>query len=391
VSGKQLVPETLAKSRGKVHSKWRIVGIVALILIGLVACARPFLPQVVRWYVNQTLSHNLLYEGRVGAVTLNLWRGAYSISDIRLFKKTGDVPDPLFSCKTLELAVQWNAIIHGKMVAQVAIDQPEINFVAPSDDADEQTGAGAPWLQTLQHLFPFQINSAQINDGSIHFKSYVRAKPVDVYLDHIQASVNDLTNVENESTPLLATVSAKGMAMDQAPFEFHMKLNPFSYRPSFNMAVRLLGLDVTKLNDLALTYGQFQFKQGFFDLVVEVQSREGQMTGYAKPLFRNLVVFDLLEDLKTDTDPLQFFWQALIGATTGILTNPPRDQFGTSIPFTGDLDEPDTDYLAAIGNVLRNAFIRAYLPRLDSDSDELDGMQFEAPSITGPTTVDEEQ
>ncbi len=349
------------------------------------------MPQVVRWYVNKTLSHNLLYEGRVGDVTLNLWRGAYSISDIRIFKKTGDVPDPLFSCDRLELAVQWNAIIHGKIVAQVVIEQPEINFVAPSDQSDAQTGYGAPWLQTLQQLFPFQINSAIVHGGSIHFKSYLREKPVDVYINRLEASIDDLTNVRSETTPLLATVNATGLAMDQAPFEFHMKLNPFSYRPSFDMAVRVIGLDVTTLNDLALTYGQFAFKGGFFDLVVAVRAREGEMDGYAKPLFRQLQVFDIVRDLQTDANPLQFFWQALLGITTGILKNPPRNQFGTYIPFTGDLSEPDTDYLAAVGNVLRNAFIRAYLPRLESDSDEFDGMEFQAGSITGPTSIGDDQ
>jgi len=73
-----------------------------------------------------------------------------------------------------------------------------------------------------------------------------------------------------------------------------------------------------------------------------------------------------------------------------VLKNSPRDQFGTEIPFTGDLDQPNTDYLAAIGNVLRNAFVRAYLPQLESGDSELDGMEFQPGSITGPTTLDDQ-
>src|SRR5205823_4071570 len=112
------------------------------------------------------------------------------------------------------------------------------------------------------------------------------------------------------------------------------------------------------LNDLALTYGKFDFKRGSFDLVLETDSKEGQITGYVKPLFRDLKVFSLTEDIKAG-NVLQFFWQALVGAATTLLKNQPRDQFGTLIPFTGDAEgATTTDILATIGNILRNAFVR---------------------------------
>jgi hypothetical protein len=106
------------------------------------------------------------------------------------------------------------------------------------------------------------------------------------------------------------------------------------------MGMRLLGLDVTKINDLAVSYGKFDFERGWFDLVVEADAKEGQMTGYAKPLFRNLKVFSLKEDIK-DENVLELFWQALVGGLTNLLKNQRRDQFGTLIPFNGDLSQAD--------------------------------------------------
>jgi hypothetical protein len=370
---------------------WRILAIILIVIIGVGCCVRPALPRVVRWYVNRILDRNALYTGRIGDVTLNLWRGAYSISDVRILKRAGDVPVPLIHISRLELAIQWPALYHGKMVGQVVMVQPEVNFVDSSNDSDAQTGGGGPWLQTLQDLFPFKLNSVQIHNGSIHFRSYREPKPVDVYLSELNASVDDLTNVENSTTPMLTTVRASGLAMDQAQFEFRMKLNPFSYRPSFQMAARLIGLDVTKTNDLAHTYGQFEFERGWFDLVIAADAQYGQVNGYVKPLFRNLKVFDLLYDLKHDDNPIQFFWQALLGVTSGVLKNQPRDQFGTLIPFTGDLSQPNTDILSAVGNVLRNAFVRAYLPRLQNGTDGFDDMQFDAGSITDPASIGENQ
>jgi len=190
-----------------------------------------------------------------------------------------------------------------------------------------------------------------------------------------------LGNIRDETNPLVSTVDATGLAMDQAKFEYKMTLDPFSYRPTFHMALRLIGLDVTKINDLATNYGKFDFKRGWFDLVLETDSKEGQITGYAKPLFRDLKVFSLSEDLKDD-NALRFFWQALVGGVTRLLTNQSRNQFGTLIPFSGDATGATaTDILATIGNTLRNAFVRAYLPRLENSQDTIGTLTFQPPEL----------
>src|SRR5262249_19694933 len=129
---------------------------------------------------------------------------------------------------------------------------------------------------------------------------------------------------------------------------------------------------------------------GWFDLIVEADSQEGQLTGHVKPLFRNLQVFSLSEDLKQG-NILQLFLEAMLGVTTTILKNQPRDQFGTLIPFTGDATgSTTTDILATIGNILRNAFVRAYLPRLEPDvtPEENGGIQFGAPDFTESLATD---
>jgi hypothetical protein len=210
---------------------------------------------------------------------------------------------------------------------------------------------------------------------------------VDVYISQFEATIDNLGNIRDETNPLVSTVQATGLVMDQAKFEYKMTLDPFAYRPTFQMALRLLGLDVTKINDLALAYGKFDFKRGWFDLVVETDVEEGQITGYAKPLFRNLQVFSLSEDLK-EKNVLQFFWQALVGGVTSLFKNHSRDQFGTLIPFIGDATgATTTDIFATLGNILRNAFVRAYLPRLEDGQESVGGLTFQPPQISDPISA----
>ena len=341
--------------------------------------------------MNRTLDRNLLYEGRIGEVQVHLLRGAYSISDIHISQRSGNVPVPLLSAKRVDFSIQWDALIHGRVVGQFVMQEPELNFVGASDQNESQTGSGGPWLEMIRDLFPFTINSAVIQNGSVHFRTYQSQKPVDVYLSHVEATIDDLGNIRDQTNPMVTKVQATALAMDQATLQCKMTLDPFSYRPTFHIAVRLLGLDVTKLNDLALSYGKFDFKRGWFDLVLEADSKEGQMTGYVKPLFRDLKVFSLAQDIKED-NVLQFFWQALVGEATSAFKNLPRNQFGTLIPFTGDASGTrTTDILATLGNLFRNAFVRAYLPRLEVGQATVEDFQFEAPSfIESLSTVNNE-
>jgi hypothetical protein len=370
-------------SRAKKHHRLRKVGYVLLGLIVLLGIARLILPWFVRDYVNRTLDRNPMYSGTIGQVEIHLVRGAYSIRDVKLNKTTGNVPVPFFSAKRLDFAIQWNALLHHRIVARLLMQEPELNFVDAPTEQNSQSGGGGPWLQMLRDLSPFKINSAEIQNGSVHFRAFQTPKPFDVYLSQVNGSIENLGNIRDETTPLVATVQASATAMDQAKLDFKMTLDPFSYHPTFHMALRLIGLDVTKINDLALAYGKFDFKRGWFDLVVEADSKEGQMTGYVKPLFRNLKVLSVTQDIKDD-NILQFFWQAVVGFTTNILKNRSRDQFGTLIPFTADVStSTKTDLLATIGNILRNAFVRAYLPRVDNNvSQGTDELQFGAPDFT---------
>ena len=85
---------------------------------------------------------------------------------------------------------------------------------------------------------------------------------------------------------------------------------------------------------------------------------------------------------------LEAYWQALVGGVTSVLTNPVRDQFGTLIPFSGDVSTTTaTDFLATLGNILRNAFVRAFLPRLEGGQRVFDGLQFGAPDFSQSLSV----
>jgi hypothetical protein len=379
VSEKDDDPKPPKKKRRRIG---RFIRYALLLLIGVGIAVRIALPSVVRGYVNRTLGQHPQYDGRIGDVDLHLWRGAYTIKDVRIIKTSGNVPVPLFAAERVELATEWPAVLRGKLVGRIDLYAPELNFVDDEEESGDQTGGGGPWLEIIQELFPFRINSAQVHEGELHFRAFHTDPPVDMYLTELQATLSNLTNIHDEVTPMIATIEADALAMDDAKFEYRMKLDPTSYRPTFQLATRLVGLDVTKTNPLMRAYGDFEFEHGRFDLVIEIDAREGGMEGYVKPLFRNLQVFSLRQDVR-EGDPLNVFWEALVGTAAELLENQPRDQFGTVIPLEGDMSDPKTDLFAIVGNVLHNAFVRAYLPNLQGRADAIEATDFTPDPITG--------
>jgi hypothetical protein len=113
-----------------------------VVLIVALGIGRAMMPWLVRDYVNRTLDRNPLYEGKIGDVSIHLWRGAYSIDEVRINKTTGNVPVPFFAAKRVDFSIQWNALFHRKVMGQVVMEEPELNFVDAPSEGEDQSGAG---------------------------------------------------------------------------------------------------------------------------------------------------------------------------------------------------------------------------------------------------------
>ena len=64
---------------------------------------------------------------------------------------------------------------------------------------------------------------------------------------------------------------------------------------------------------------------------------------------------------------LKIFWDAVVGAATTVFKNESRDQLATKIPISGVYTNSNVGVAATIGELLRNAFVRALLPKYDEE------------------------
>lgn len=336
-----------------------MIVILAVLLIG----ARLALPYAVQHYVNGVLGKIPDYRGRIGAVTISLWRGAYQIQDLRLEKLSGNVAAPFFEVKKADLMIEWRELFHGALVGQITLFQPKINYVAGPTAEDSQDSIDKSWQQRVTELFPLRINRLQVLDGEIHFRNFYSQPKINVVLNDIQAEASNLQNSRRRGESLFATLDVTGRPLKQASLRVHMLIDPLADKPTFTMSGELRSVPLTHFNDYFMVYAGFEVHGGQLDLSTEMNAHDGKIDGYVKPILQHTAVKVWNGQ---ETKPSQYVIEPLAALLSLVMKNWPHDQVATKIPISGNFDDPRIHSWTAFFNLLKNAWVVALQPGVEA-------------------------
>ena len=349
---------------------WTIATLVVLLVALDLA-----LPYLVRNYLNDKLADMGDYRGQITDVDLALWRGAYRINGLQIVKVDGKVPVPFVKAPLIDLSVSWHSLWYDRaVVAEVQFIQPELNFVdGGANKAASQTGQGTDWRAQLSKLLPITLNEVRIQDGKIAFHNFSSKPPVNINATSVNASVYNLTNVVDVKGKRDASFDGKALLQGQAPLEATATFDPLSNFEDFEFRFRARDLQLKRMNDFASAYGKFDFKAGTGDVVIEAQAQNGQLTGYIKPLLRDVEVFDWQQDVENkDKNIFRSIWEAVVGASETVLKNQSKNQFATRVELSGSVHQQDISAFSAFLQILRNGFIQAFTARYEQPKPSAD-------------------
>ena len=336
------------------------------ILAGIVivlGAARVALPHFVKYYVNRQLQKSKTYSGSVGDISIALWRGAYKIHNLKILKRNGRVPAPFFSADYLDLSVDWAALLHHRIVAKIYMERPHLNFVKGPTAQQTQAGENTSWNQMLENLVPFQLNQLEIHDGQIRYDDPYSNPKVNLYFNELGASATNLSNAKHQALELPAGIRAHAMTIGHGSMFFHLQFNPVAPAPEYQLQASLTNVDLPALNDFFRAYAGFDVARGQFAMFTSVAATNRAYVGYIKVFFDHLDVFSWQKEHTKDV--LEIFWDAIVGAVTDILKNQPHDRLATKIPISGVYTNSQVNLISTIGTLLRNAFVRALIPKFD--------------------------
>lgn len=343
-----------------VHKKWAIgIFVVVCLLIAL----RLALPSILLSYVNRTLEKIEGYDARIADIDVALWRGGYVIRGLEMVKVKSGIKTPFVEIPETELSIEWNALLEGKVVGEVVLQSPKINFVRVRGElASAPEDGGKEWVEQGKKLFPFDINRLTVHDGTITYRE-PNAKPaIDLRLTRVEAQALGITNKPKKNDPLPTDFKLTSTVFETGKLSLNGRAQIFSSPTDFEAKIRVEQVNLTKINDFTRHYAAFDFSKGDFSLYSEINAKNGQLDGYLKPLFKDVGIVD-----KRDFgNPFEGFWETIVSTVWQIFTNQPKDQFATVIPISGSIKNPDTALLTTLANVLKNAFIQAFRPGLET-------------------------
>ena len=348
---------------------WGLLGI-ALLLLAL----HLTLPVLVRNYLNDKLADMGDYRGQITDVDLALWRGAYKINGLNIVKTSGKVPVPFLEAPLIDLSVSWHALWHDQaVVAEVIFLKPQLNFVDGTSKQTSQTGQGTDWRQQLEKLLPITLNELRIEDGVLTFRNFTSKPPVNLKATQLDASIRNLTNVEDRKGRRDATFDGKARLLGDASVESSATFDPFSDFQDFKFRLRATDIELRRLNDFASAYGKFDFNAGHGDLVIEAEAEKGRLKGYIKPLLRDVDVFNWQQDVESkDKGFFRSIWEALVGGGETVLKNQRKNQFATRVELSGSVHKSDISAFEAFLQILRNGFVQAFNSRYEQPPPKAD-------------------
>ncbi|HJV36131.1 DUF748 domain-containing protein [Geomonas sp.] len=172
-----------------------------------------------------------------------------------------------------------------------------------------------------------------------------------------------LTNFSNQFSKGPAKMRLNGRFMGSgattATGDFRAEKNA----PDFDLFLKIDNTQLTAMNDLLRAYGNFDVAAGTFSLVTELHAKHNQLTGYIKPFFKDMKVYDKRKD--KDKSLFHKVYEMLIGGVAKLLENRPREQVATKADISGSLKSPQTSTWQIIVQLVRNAFIKAILPTFE--------------------------
>ncbi len=339
----------------------RLVIILASIVAVLVA-VRLALPDIVERYANRKLAALEAYDGHVGDIDIHLWRGAYSVDDLVIVKTGAKRPVPFFRAQRVDFSVEWPSLLKGRVVAEAHFTAPEINLVQGRTEAESQLGKEENWNRRLEELFPFRFNTIEATNGTVRFLAPGIQTRDAITARHVNGRISNLTNVAASGKETFAGFRLNAEVLDGAPAVVNGSVNPFAPKPTFDVNMEVKKVQLPQVNPWLREYIKADAEAGKFELYMELAAADGKFKGYAKPFLEDVNMYRSGEPEK---NPFKRVWEGFLDFAANVLENQEEDQEAARIPFTGTIENPETNLFATIASVLRNAFVSAFARSLE--------------------------
>lgn len=340
---------------------WR--PLIALLLV--LAVIRLLLPIGVHHYLDRRIEHMGPYHGSMSDVDLHIWRGSYTIRNLRVDKIGAPAKEPFLQAPRTEIAVSYGDLLHGHLRGQVDFYDAIVNLIDGKSESERQLGKGVNWSNELNILIPAEADAIRVHNGTVTFRNFVSSPRVDLRMSDVNGTVTNLSAAQSQNGVRQATLHATATILGDAPLETNATFDPANRFGDFHYHIRATHVQLVRANALARAYTGLDFAAGTGDFTMELKAKNGQLDGYAEPVFKDLKLFSWKKDVQEEKKgPIKLLYEAAAQGVVSLLKSPSKDELVTRVPISGRIGDSKFGEPQAIFGVVRNAFVQAYKAQL---------------------------
>jgi len=268
--------------------------------------------------------------------------------------------------------VEYGQDVKTAELKSVAIEGIHVDYVHTARtaiaelDQREKVAAAAREVNNAPGVL-VRVGELHLIKSTVGFVNKATAPPYRLFLTDADGT---LTNLSNRKTQGAAVANLKGKFMGSGTATAEASFEAEKSGPKFNVAVRIEEVSLPRMNDLFRAYGRFDAAAGRFNFYSELSAEDGMITGYVKPLFKDMKIY--ASDQEKGKPLSRKLYEGLVGVVAKLLENRSREEVATKAGVSGRLDNPRVSVVDVVTRLVGNAFFKAILPGFDFESARAD-------------------
>lgn len=232
------------------RSVWLLLGTLGLLGVLAYGMAR-YAEEPVRRYLEAEVNNRLTgYTVRIPALRVHPWMGSIELHDATIVQDAHPHP-PVTHIARLVTSIDWRALLHRRLVADVTFDRPTIHLNLKNvraEAASEVPLKDRGWQAALEALaFDLKINRFRVLRGDVTYVDRGPFKPL--HVSRLNLTAENIRNVRSEERVYPSDIRLDGIVFETGSVRLDGRADFLAEpHPGVEATVRLhqVGLDYFK-------------------------------------------------------------------------------------------------------------------------------------------------
>ena len=250
---------------------------------------------------------------------------------------------------------------------ELAIEGMAIDYIhSPRTAAAEQRRAelvGKAAREVSKSRMDLRVDRVRLTRCTVGMVNEAARTPYRVFLSDADLTLSNLSNNFSQGP---ANAELKGEFMGSGATRVTAHFRPGAKGPDLDLNIKIEETQMTAMNDLLRAYANFDVSAGTFSFYSELHVRDDAVSGYVKPFFKDMKVYDRRKD--RDKKVTRRIYEMLVGGVAKLLERRPQEEVATKADITGTLEKPRISTVQIIGQMIKNAFFKAILPGFEKEA-----------------------